>query len=176
VWSVSKRLYLGNYWSGEQALLGIQAPVYPTGLEAVFSGVVSLCPMPLEGETLIGPVSDSTEWLHVPIADGGVGESEFAAALELCIPFIMQRRKLGNVLVHCAAGMSRSVSVIAAVLCIDDPTLSVDEAYRSIAHAKANALGTPPGDEDLVVAPAWEFHSYLRRRFAEPARGANGRL
>jgi hypothetical protein len=132
--------------------------------------------MPLDGEALLGPVCESTEWLHVPIADGGVGEGEFAAALDLCLPFVAQRRRHGNVLIHCAAGMSRSVSVVAAVLCIDDPTLSVDEAYRSIAHAKAAAIGTPPEDEDLVVAPAWEFLSYLRQRFAEPARGANGRL
>jgi hypothetical protein len=82
---------------------------------------------------------------------------------------------VGNVLVHCAAGMSRSVSVVAAILCTDDPLLDVDEAYRSIARAKAVAIGAPPEDEDLVVAPAWEFHCHLRRRFAEPTRRATGR-
>jgi hypothetical protein len=175
VWSISERLYLGNYWSGEQALRGAKAPVYPTGFEEAFAGVVSLCPMPLEGEILLGPACMATEWLHVPIADGGVGEAEFAGALELCMPFVVSRRRLGNVLIHCAAGMSRSVSVVAAILCTDDQELDVDDAYRSIARAKAAAMGTPPEDEDLVVSPAWEFHCHLRRRFAEPTRRANGR-
>lgn len=131
--------------------------------------------MPLDGEALLGPVCTGTEWLHLPIADGGLGEGEFACALDLCLPFVASRQRVGNVLVHCAAGMSRSVSVIAAILCNDDPMLGVDEAYRSIARAKAEAIGAPPEDEDLVVAPAWEFHCHLRRRFAEPARRANGR-
>jgi hypothetical protein len=175
VWSISKRLYLGNYWSGEQALLGAKAPVYPTGFEEPFAGVVSLCPMPLDGEALLGPICEFTEWLHLPIADGGMGEGEFAGALDICLPFAASRRRIGNVLVHCAAGMSRSVSVVAAILCCDDAELDVDEAYRSIARAKAQAIGAPPADEDLVVAPAWEFHCHLRRRFADAARRANGR-
>lgn len=175
MWSIAHRLYLGNYWSGEQALLGALAPAYPTGLSEPFAGVISLCPMPLEGESFIGPLCESTEWLHMPIADGGFGDGEFAAALEQCLPFAANRRRIGNLLIHCAAGMSRSVSVMAAILCSEDSELSVDEAYRSIARAKAKAIGAPPEDEDLVVAPAWEFHSHLRRRFAEPARRANGR-
>lgn len=175
MWCITERLYLGNYWSGEQALRGAKFPVPPTGNNEPCAGVVSLCPMPLGTETLLGPACSITEWLHMPIADGGRGEDEFACSLQLCLPFVAARRHVGNVLIHCAAGMSRSVSVVAAVLCADDPNLDVDEAYRSIARAKAAAIGAPPEDEDLVVAPAWEFRCHLRRRFAEPGRGANGR-
>lgn len=175
MWSIKHRLYLGNYWSGEQALVGAVAPVHPSGETAMFSGVISLCPMPLEGEMLLGPVDSNIRWLHLPIADGGLGEGEFAAALELCMPFFSEQSRKGNVLVHCAAGMSRSVSVVAAILCSENPELSVDDAFRAIAEAKARAVGAPAGDEDLLVAPAWEFRNHLRRRFAEPSRRANGR-
>jgi hypothetical protein len=175
VWAIKDRLYLGNYWSGEQALIGAGAPSDPDGDAARFAGVVSLCPMPLDGETLLSPIHESIQWLHLPISDGGMGDGEFAAALDLCLPFVSERRKEGNVLVHCAAGMSRSVSVIAAVLCSESPRLSVEEAYRQIAEAKAKAVGVPQEDADLLVCPAWEFHSHLRRRFAEPRRRANGR-
>jgi hypothetical protein len=175
VWNIAARLYLGNYWSGEQALAGAKARLCPSDEETTFTGVVSLCPMPLDGEALIGPVHHSIEWLHLPISDGGMGDSEFAAALQLCVPFIEERRLLGNVLVHCAAGMSRSVSVIAAILCTDDPELTVDDAYQRIALAKAAAAGASRDDADLMIAPAWEFHAHLRRRFPRSGRRANGR-
>jgi cellobiose-specific phosphotransferase system component IIB len=167
---------LGNYWSGEQALAGAVAPLHPASIEqSMFSGVVSLCPMPLDGTDLLGPIHPAIEWLHLPISDGGMGDGEFAAALELCLPFVAERREKGNVLVHCAAGMSRSVSVIAAVLCSESKDLSVDDAIQRIAEAKARAVGAPAEDADLLVSPAWEFHTHLRRRFAESARRANGR-
>lgn len=175
MWPIRERLYLGNYWSGEQALCGVLARVASSGIDEPFSGVVSLCPMPLDGEALIGPARSGTEWLHMPISDGGAGDDEFAGALELCLPFVALRRQRGNVLIHCAAGMSRSVSVMAAILCSEDSTLDVDEAYRSIALAKAAALGVAPAHAPLVIAPAWEFHAHLRNRFGHKGRRANGR-
>lgn len=175
MWAIKDRLYLGNYWSGEQALIGVGVLAASTGEGERFTGVVSLCPMPLDGDTLLAPIHESIHWLHLPISDGGMGDGEFAAALDLSLPFVAERRKAGNVLVHCAAGMSRSVSVIAAVLCSENPRLSVEEAYRQIAQAKGKAVGAAPEDVDLLVAPAWEFHSHLRQRFAEPRRRANGR-
>jgi hypothetical protein len=176
VWAISDRLYLGDYWSGEQALAGALVP-HPVAANEpnVFSGVVSLCPMPLDGTETLGPIHPDIQWLHLPISDGGLGDGEFAAALEICLPFVTERRAFGSVLVHCAAGMSRSVSVVAAVLCNDSADLSVDGAFRRIAEAKARAVGAPPEDADLLVAPAWEFHTHLRRRFAETSRRANGR-
>lgn len=137
--------------------------------------MISLCPMPLEGDMLLGPVHHSIRWLHLPIADGGLGDGEFAAAVELCVPFFASQSRHGNVLVHCAAGMSRSVSIVAAILCSDDAELSVDHAFRQIARAKARAVNAPAADADTLIAPAWEFRNHLRRRFAEPSRRANGR-
>jgi protein-tyrosine phosphatase len=99
----------------------------------------------------------------VPIHDGGFGEEEFEAALGEALPFIARRRGVGNVLVHCAAGMSRSVSVVAALLC--EEGMAVDRAYESIADAKARALADDDVDTEWVIAPAWEFRSCLQRRF-----------
>ena len=161
-----ERLYLGNYWSGEQALHGQALPVEPEGDSQPFAGVVSLCPVPIENaDPLIGPINPVTEWLHLPIADGGSGEGEFEAACDPAIPFIRRARRRGNVLVHCTAGMSRSVSVLVAVLCSEDARLDVAEAYAEIAAAKGRAMGVEPSEAEMLISPAWEFRLHLRQRF-----------
>ena len=166
MWKIRERLYLGNYWSGEQALLGHALPVEPDGPSQPFAGVVSLCPVPIESaDPLIRPINPDTEWLHLPIADGGSGEGEFEAACDLALPFIRHARSRGNVLVHCTAGMSRSVSLVVAVLCAEDPTLDVAQAYVEVAEAKCRAMGVDPGDAEMLIAPAWEFRVHLRQRF-----------
>jgi hypothetical protein len=163
VWRIDSRLYLGDYESGMHALEGLQHPTDPDGDTRPFSGVVSLCPMPLLPGDPLEPSHDLTEWLRVPILDGGNGEEEFESAIGLALPFIRRRRRHGNVLVHCAAGMSRSVSVIAALLCDDGSP--VEDAYDRIARAKAEALTTAIADPDLLIAPAWEFRTCLRRLY-----------
>jgi protein-tyrosine phosphatase len=166
VWKIRERLYLGNYWSGERALLGQAIPVEPEGKVEPFAGIVSLCPVPMDNaEPLVRPIDPETEWLHLPIADGGSGEGEFEAACDLAIPFIRKARQRGNVLVHCTAGMSRSVSIVAALLCSEDPDLDVAQAYVDVAQAKARALGIELSDAELLIAPAWEFRVHLRQRF-----------
>jgi protein-tyrosine phosphatase len=173
VWKIRERLYLGNYWSGERALLGHSLPVEPDGPSLPFAGVVSLCPVPIENaDPLIRPINPDTEWLHLPIADGGSGEGEFEAVCDLAIPFIRRARQRGNVLVHCTAGMSRSVSLVAAVLCSDDPNLDVAQAYAEVALAKGKAMGIEPGDAELLIAPAWEFRVHLRQRFERKPPGS----
>lgn len=165
MWAIDRRIYLGDYESGCAALRGVKLATDPDGELAPFAGVVSLCPMPLlPDHDISGPVLDETEWLHIPIFDGGAGETEFEQALGVALPFIKRRRARGNVLIHCAAGMSRSVSMIAAVLC-DEDGLTPDDAFDRIALAKSKSfehLGYPP---DLLIAPAWEFQSCLRRLY-----------
>lgn len=167
MWRIAERLYLGDYQSGRDALSGAVLPTEPGGEEAPFTGVVSLCPMPLVSTDHIeGPAHEATEWLELPIMDGGNGEREFEHALGVALPFVRRRRQAGNVLIHCAAGMSRSVSVIAALLC--ETGLRVEEAYELVREAKAEALGPFAGDLDLLICPAWEFRSCLRRLYEGP--------
>lgn len=164
MWRIDHRLFLGNHESGYDALQGAEHPTEPEGSPAPFAGVVSLCPMPLfHGDPISGPARDETEWLHLPIMDGGNGEEEFESALGVALPFIRRRMTHGNVLVHCAAGMSRSVSVIAAHLC--EAGREVDAAYEHVAGAKALALAHLGFSAELLIAPAWEFQSALRRRY-----------
>jgi protein-tyrosine phosphatase len=164
VWRIDTRLYLGDYPAGVSALTGAELPTEPDGELAPFAAVVSLCPMPLlSSEPIDEPTSEQTEWLRVPIRDGGNGEDEFEQALAVALPFIERARERGNVLVHCAAGMSRSVSVIAAILC--EAGTAVDAAYERIAAAKADALGPFGVETDLLICPAMEFRSCLLRRY-----------
>jgi protein-tyrosine phosphatase len=164
MWPIRKRLFLGDYRSGEEALGGGLQTVEPEGELAPFAGVVSLCPVPLvPGEGPLRPTSELTEWLKVPIIDGGNGEGEFEAALSVAVPFVRRRVRQGNVLVHCAAGMSRSVSVVAALLCEEGAT--VEEAYSRIARAKARAIGPTVFGLDMMIAPAHEFRACLKRLY-----------
>ncbi len=170
MWKIESRLYLGDYRSGEAALAGELHVLDPGGKLAPFAGVVSLCPMPPGADRPpVGPRHESTEWLRIPIADGGAGEEELEQALGVVLPFMERRMKQGNVLVHCAAGMSRSVSVVAAWLCRSGRSL--DDALELITAAKTEAMGPPWSPGWLVISPAEEFLSCLRRMFANPPSG-----
>jgi hypothetical protein len=164
MWRIAPRLYLGDYHSGLRALGGIERPVEPEGKLGPFGGVVSLCPMPLFSDEVVpGPVSPVTEWLRIPILDGGSGEEEFETALGVVLPFLRRRIREGNVLVHCAAGMSRSVAMVVAYLC--EHGFSVEAALLHIARSKAEAMNLGVADEVDLVAPAWEFKSCLCRLY-----------
>jgi hypothetical protein len=181
VWKIIERLFLGDYASGKSALEGELHPTDPEGELRPFAGVVSLCPMPLlPGDEVDEPIDALTEWLRIPILDGGNGEEEFAAAVALSLPFIRRRRLHGNVLVHCAAGMSRSVSVIAATLCEEGETF--DDVFDRIARAKADAISRAKADlsgaavdPELLIAPAWEFRTCLERLYGSRRKRAGSR-
>ncbi|MCA9639180.1 MAG: dual specificity protein phosphatase family protein [Polyangiaceae bacterium] len=169
MWPIRDRLYLGDYASGVAALAGVRRPL-PSGELAPFAGVVSLCPMPLFPEdTIPGPEAEETEWLELPIADGGNGEQEFEAALRIAERFARRRIAAGNVLIHCAAGMSRSVSVVAALLCSEG--LAPTQAFVAVANAKAKAAGRRTHDPMSLIEPAAEFRRVLERLYGrKPAR------
>lgn len=167
MWRVTDRLYLGDYRSGAAALAG-------TGPVPI-AGIVSLCEVPLfTGAGPERPVSPLTEWLLIPIQDGGNGEEEFEAALGVAMPFIERRIAAGNVLVHCAAGMSRSVSMVAAYLCAHG--LDLPAAFRRIALSKARALGAPAELADDLIAPCWEFRACLERLHGRHMREENAKM
>jgi protein-tyrosine phosphatase len=172
MWIIRERLYLGDYRSGEQALAGVEHPVLPEGRLAPFAGVVSLCELAsLTDECPDSPANELTEWLQLPILDGGNGEQEFEDALAVAIPFVRRHMKRGNVLIHCAAGMSRSVSLIAALFC--EEGCDVEEAYASIAQTKGRALALGEGQHSHLISPAPEFQACLRRLYQ--AASASGR-
>ncbi len=164
MWRIAPRLYLGDYRSGLSALDGMERPVEPEGRLAPFAGIVSLCPVPLFAtDHVSGPASPGTEWLRIPILDGGTGENEFEASLGVTLPFVRRRSKEGNVLVHCAAGMSRSVATVVAYLC--ERGLGLGAALEHVARSKAAAMNLGVEDEVDLVAPAWEFKACLTRLY-----------
>jgi protein-tyrosine phosphatase len=164
MWLIRERLYLGDYRSGALALAGAEHPVLPEGRREPFAGVVSLCALQTLLESCPAePASACTEWLQLPIVDGGNGETEFELALRVAVPFVRRRMLQGNVLIHCAAGMSRSVSVVAALLC--EEGLDVEAAYEAIAHTKGEALAIAAAERMTSIAPAPEFRACLRRLY-----------
>jgi histidinol-phosphate aminotransferase len=118
-------LYVGNYGNGAE--LYVQNPL---DIRAVLN--VSTEP-PYQKRAGIG-------YLEVPFDDGaGIPEKEFLK----CMEFMMFQYESGHrTLVHCAAGVSRSVSIAAAFMHLSDQ-MQFDGALQHIRHMRPIAMPHP---------------------------------
>lgn len=76
---------------------------------------------------------------HHPLSDGANPQSEFDRAVDIVRE---QYGEADGVLVHCAAGVSRSVAVVASVLAAEEG-LSFREALEAIEEEKPNVSPAP---------------------------------
>lgn len=90
----------------------------------------------LDGEPLISPTKG--KWLYLPIADGVAGLEQY---IDRAVDFIHTNIIAGEVLVHCAAGRSRSVSVIIAYLV--SCGFSCQDAKTLVASRRMNICPAP---------------------------------
>ncbi|KAJ1274055.1 hypothetical protein BS78_05G033900 [Paspalum vaginatum] len=74
--------------------------------------------------------------MAVPLRD--TEEEDLLDRLEPCLDFIEEGRKVGNVLVHCFAGVSRSASIIVAYLMRTEQK-SLEEALESLKEISESA-------------------------------------
>jgi protein-tyrosine phosphatase len=89
------------------------------------------------------------DWVAIP-----------ADRFDAVVDAVLERRAAGRtVLLHCLAGINRSATFAAAVLCRRDG-LGVDEAIDRVRSARPNAAPTP---EQVASLQEW-----LRRRGADP--------
>lgn len=81
-----------------------------------------------------------------------VGDNSFmddiAQHLSICARFIDQGRKYGSVLVHCASGVSRSVSAVCAYL-MEYERISLEKAITVIREVRPIAKPNPGFWEQL---------------------------
>lgn len=113
------------------------------------SAVVSvLATTPWDEQYGAPAVEEGVPVLMLDVMDGHAGLDIHLT--EACA-FIMQHIKHGCVLVHCAAGLSRSVSVCAAYLC-RYAGMSLDQALSLIARRR---LGICPWDGFKREIAAW---------------------
>lgn len=116
---VSENLYLGDRFDAEdQDLLS----------DRDIGHVVSLNHEPF-------PCTDT----HHPLSDGENPQSEFDRAVDLVRELYGEEEA---VLVHCAAGVSRSVAVVASVLAVEDG-VPFQQALEVIEEEKPNVDPAP---------------------------------
>lgn len=97
---VYNRLFVGGYVQASKLSVS-----NPFGIQAVLD--VSTEPPYVEAPGIV--------YAHIPFKDGeGIPEDEFWS----CLRFLFEQYSLGRVvLIHCAAGISRSVSIAISFLC-----------------------------------------------------------
>lgn len=84
---------------------------------------------------------EQTEYttVHHPIVDGTNEQAEFNRAVEIVLEAMKQEQ---NVLVHCASGMSRSVTVVATAIA-DVEGISFNEGLELVAEQRSEANPHP---------------------------------
>lgn len=96
-------------------------------------------------------------YAHISIPDGEapaggeINYTDFALACDLVYEYL-EREDKGHILVHCAAGISRSVSVASAVLSRRNDT-SVCEEVERVMEARNNGLDPHP--TNISYAEKW---------------------
>lgn len=84
----------------------------------------------------IVPAPDGKHYKNLGFVDGE--EAQFSQVLPACLHWLQDMERQGHkILVHCAAGASRSASVVAAYLKTQSPHLSIDEIYRQMKTKRA---------------------------------------
>lgn len=88
--------------------------------------------------------------VHHPIVDGTNEQAEFDRAVEIVLKAMDQEQ---NVLVHCASGMSRSVTVVATAIA-DTEEISFSKALETVAEHRTEADPHPD-----IIAHAEQYLS-----------------
>ena len=112
-------LYIGDkHEAGERNRLDLNQIVH----------VVTLC-------------DDKTEYttIHHPMVDGENDQADFNRAVEIVLKAMEEDQ---NVLVHCASGMSRSVTVVATAIA-DADEISFSEGLEIVAEHRSEANPHP---------------------------------
>jgi protein-tyrosine phosphatase len=84
---------------------------------------------------------EKTEYttVHHPIVDGENDQEDFDRAVEIVLEAMKQEQ---NILVHCASGMSRSVTAVATAIA-ESEDISFSEALELVAEQRTEANPHP---------------------------------
>jgi len=137
MWSISRRLYLGDWKDAADGdlLSGI-------GITHVLNCAREV---PCHHPTTF-------EYLHLPLDDP---DSTFIDYIpELC-EFIDEGRRAGAVLAHCRAGVSRSPAAVLAYLCSEGKTL--EESLAKLQRAVGEADETFLAPDELFLEQIRDF-------------------
>lgn len=104
--------------SGAIYISNLQAACNPLTLKSNFPSIVGHCIEAvitcIKGKNLSAEMPQHIEYMYVPAVDHQ--SFNIATYFEDCLQLIESERRKTNVLVHCMAGVSRSVTIIAAYL------------------------------------------------------------
>lgn len=110
----------------------------PASMRLIDSVVSALKP----GTLKQAPWAGQKDWLYVRVADAP--SADIASYFYTVFKFIEKQRRAGHsVLVHCAAGVSRSVTLVISYLLLKGVERSVEGALSRIRKVRPNARPNP---------------------------------